>query len=91
MNIYTRKQRWKLALLLAAMVIGIASLWYTNILVEKLALQEKKNVELWAGAVRQLSQVEVEAGDVSLALEVLRKQQCNSDDSYRCKGADQFL
>lgn len=72
MNIYTRKQRWKLALLLAAMVIGIASLWYTNILVEKLALQEKKNVELWAGAVRQLSEVEVEAGDVSFALEVLR-------------------
>lgn len=54
MNIYTRKQRWKLALLFAAMVIGIASLWYTNTLVNKLAEQEKKSVRLWYSAVRQL-------------------------------------
>lgn len=72
MNIYTRKQRWKLALLAVAMCIGIASLWYTNNLVKQLSEQEKKNVELWASAVKQLSQVEVEAGDVSFALEVLR-------------------
>ena len=72
MNIYTRKQRWKLALLIVALAIGIASLWYTNNLVNQLSEQEKKNVELWAAAVRQLSQVEVEAGDVSFALEVLR-------------------
>lgn len=72
MNIYTRKQRWKLALLLAAIVIGIASLWYTNRLVDKLSEQEKKNVKLWASAVRQLSEVTVEQGDVSFALEVLR-------------------
>ena len=72
MNIYTRKQRWKLALLVVAMCIGIASLWYTNYLVKQLSEQEKKNVELWASAVKQLSQVEVEAGDVSFALEVLR-------------------
>jgi signal transduction histidine kinase len=71
-NIYTRKQRWKLALLVAAIVIGIASLWYTNNLVNKLSEQEKKNVELWAAAVKQLSEVSVEAGDVSFALEVLR-------------------
>lgn len=72
MNIYTRKQRWKLALLLAALIIGITSLWYTNRLVEKLSEQEKKNVKLWAAAVRQLSEVTVEQGDVSFALEVLR-------------------
>jgi signal transduction histidine kinase len=71
-NIYTRKQRWKLALLAAAIFIGIASLWYTNSLVRQLSEQEKKNVELWASAVRQLSELEVEAGDVSFALEVLR-------------------
>jgi len=58
--------------LLAALVIGITSLWYTNRLVEKLSDQEKKNVKLWAGAVRQLSEVTVEQGDVSFALEVLR-------------------
>ncbi len=72
MNIYTRKQRWKLALLMAAMAIGLASLWYTNRLVQKLSIQEKKNVELWAGAVKQLSDLRIDAGDVSFALEVLR-------------------
>lgn len=72
MNIYTRKQRWKLALLVAAIGIGITSLWYTNRLVEKLSQQEKKNVELWASAVRHLSEIEPDAGDLSFALEVLR-------------------
>lgn len=57
---------------MAAICIGLASLWYTNILVKKLSEQEKKNAELWAGAVKQLSEVSVEAGDVSFALEVLR-------------------
>jgi two-component system, sporulation sensor kinase E len=71
-NIYTRKQRWKLALLFAALVIGIASLWYTNRLVVALSEQEKKNVELWASALRQLAITEVETGDVTFSLEVLR-------------------
>lgn len=71
-NIYTRKQRWKLALLIAALLIGLTSLWYTNKLVEKLSEQEKKNVELWAAAVKQLSDVEVDGGDVSFALEFTR-------------------
>ncbi len=72
MNIYTRKQRWKLALLLAALGIGIASLWYTNRLVGKLSVQEKKNVALWASAMNQLADVDVDAGDVSVALEAVR-------------------
>jgi len=72
MNIYTRKQRWKLALLFAAMVIGVASLWYTNTLVKKLAEQEKKSVRLWYSAVRQLSEASIDGGgDESFALEVL--------------------
>jgi two-component system, sporulation sensor kinase E len=72
LNIYTRKLRWKFALLIAAMAIGLTSLWYTNTLVKKLSEQEKNHVELWAGAVRQLSDISIESGDVSFALEVLR-------------------
>ena len=59
-------------MLVAAIAIGITSLWYTNNLVNKLSEQEKKHVELWAAAVRQLSDISIEAGDVSFALEVLR-------------------
>ena len=34
MNIYSKKQVWKIALLLFAVIIGILSLWYTNDLVK---------------------------------------------------------
>lgn len=72
MNIYTRKQRWKLFLLMAALLIGITSLWYTNNLVDKLSEQERVKVELWAQAVRHLSDVSVNAGDLTFSLEVLQ-------------------
>lgn len=53
MSIYSRKQRWKLFLLLGAVCIVIASLWYTNILVKKIAAEEKKKVRLWAEAIQR--------------------------------------
>ena len=71
MNIYTRKQRWKLLLLIGAILIGIASLWYTNKLATELANEERKRVELWAEAVRHISDVSTEAGDISFAVSVL--------------------
>jgi len=70
-NIYTRKQRWKLLLLLIALAIGVGSLLYTNRLVKKLSVEEKKKVELWANATRQISDINAEPGDISFALSVL--------------------
>jgi len=55
MDIYYRKQRWKLSLFLFAALIGIGSLLYTNRLVKLLAEEEKKKIELWAEATRQLA------------------------------------
>jgi hypothetical protein len=55
MDIYYRKQRWKLYLFLFAAIIGLGSLLYTNRLVKLLAQEEKKKVELWAEATRQLA------------------------------------
>src|SRR4030095_3558209 len=57
LNLYTQKQRWKILLLLAAMFIGAASLWYTNRLVKSLSEEEKKKVELWAEATRKLGDI----------------------------------
>lgn len=57
MNIYTQKQRWKTLLLITALLIGAASLWYTNQLVKKLAEEERKKIELWAEATRRLADV----------------------------------
>lgn len=50
MNIYSKKIRWKFLFFLGSAAIGIASLYFTNKLVEKLAAEEQKKIELWAEA-----------------------------------------
>jgi two-component system, sporulation sensor kinase D len=52
-DIYSRKQRWKLLLLVAALLIVAVSLWFSSRLVRKISESEKRNVELWAEAVRR--------------------------------------
>jgi hypothetical protein len=52
LNIYTKKQRWKQILLLAAVLIGVGSLWYTSRLVGDIEITERQKMELWAEATR---------------------------------------
>lgn len=52
LNFYAKKQRWKLFLAALATLIVMASLWYTNILVKKIASEERKKVQLWADAIQ---------------------------------------
>ncbi len=54
MNSYKGKLHWKFILLLIAVLIGISSLLYTNKLVNELKEEERKKVELWASATKQL-------------------------------------
>jgi len=70
MDIYNKKQRWKFILFLVAALIGISSLLYTNRLVKDLAEEEKKKVELWAEATRQLADVSLEDVDFGFPLKV---------------------
>jgi nitrogen-specific signal transduction histidine kinase len=44
-------------LFIAAIGIGFLSLFITNNLVKELSLEERKKIELWAEAIRQLSQI----------------------------------
>ncbi len=53
MNIYSKKQQWKLILFLVALVIVFTSLWYTNQLVNSIANDEKNKIKLWADAVKK--------------------------------------
>lgn len=53
MDIYVQKRKWKWLLLAFAFLIIGASLWYTNILVGKIAGDERKKVETWADAVQK--------------------------------------
>lgn len=57
MDVYIVKQRWKVLLLVAAIIIGFASLFITNTLVKELSREERKKIELWAEAIRELSQI----------------------------------
>jgi len=64
LHIYTRKQRWKFLLLAGALIIGIATSWYTNTMVRKLESEEKLKMETWVAATEQLSNINV--GEESL-------------------------
>jgi signal transduction histidine kinase len=52
LNIYAKKKQWKLFLLSAALAIVAGSMWYTNIIVNKVAQEEMKNITIWADAIQ---------------------------------------
>ena len=55
MNIFRYKAFGKSFLLLFAIIVGIGSLIYTELLVSKLKAEERKNVQVWAEAIRLIS------------------------------------
>ncbi|MGM0619698.1 MAG: sensor histidine kinase [Bacteroidota bacterium] len=61
MDIYLKRKRGKILLLLSAIIIGVASLLYTNWLTEKMAREERKKVELWAEATRRFAEPVIES------------------------------
>ena len=70
MDIYAKQQKWKFVLIGFAILIGISSLFVTNMLVKELKLEERKKIELWAAATNQLVNLTGE-GDFSLAIKVI--------------------
>lgn len=57
MDIYSSNSRWKLYLSAAAIVIIIASLFYTNGVASRLANAEQQRAELWGKALIELSKM----------------------------------
>lgn len=57
MDIYLRKKRWKWFLFGAALIIIIVSLYYTNIIVDEIRKDERRNVELWADAIHRKAEL----------------------------------
>ena len=66
MNIYTKKQKWKLALIGFAIAIGASSLFVTNQLVKKVKNQERKKMEVWAEALKRISQGGWDEDDIKI-------------------------
>jgi signal transduction histidine kinase len=52
-DLYTQKKRSKILLFILAILIIGASIFYTNLLVNQFAKEERKNVRLWAAAVER--------------------------------------
>ena len=72
MDIYSKKQTWKFGLIGFAIIIGISSLFVTNMLVKELKQEERKKIELWADATKHLvNNTGTGARDYSLAIKVI--------------------
>ena len=54
MKHYSFIQNIKLALIATAVIIGIGALWYTTILVDQIAKEETKKMEIWATAIKEI-------------------------------------
>ena len=74
MNIYSKQQKWKYILLGFAISIGVSSLFVTNLLVKEIKKEERKKIELWAKATKQLVNIATD-GDYSLAIRVITGNQ----------------
>lgn len=57
MNPYEKKRRWKLFLLVFAMVIGTASVFYTDFFVKKMEREERIQFELWVKGTEKSSEI----------------------------------
>lgn len=53
MSIYSRKQRWKIVLLILALLIIGATFWYSNYIVSKIRNEEHQKVSLWSQAIKR--------------------------------------
>ena len=75
MNIYSKKQKWKVLLLIIAIIIGVSSYIFTSNLVKKLAVEERKKAEMWALGMRQLTALDNEDKDCTFILEVIKNNE----------------
>ena len=75
MNIYSKKQNWKIILLGIALVIGVLTFVITNNLAKKLSVEERKKVELWALGMRQISALDNDEKNYTFILEVIKNNE----------------
>ncbi len=73
MTFYTHKKRWKVALFIVAIVIGVLSLTYTGRLVKKMEVEEQKNMKIWAEAQTALTNMDDMQQEISFYLKIVSK------------------
>jgi two-component system, sporulation sensor kinase D len=53
MNLYSKKQKWKIALLIFALLMVGASLFFSNTIVSKVSQQERGHAQQWGGVIKK--------------------------------------
>lgn len=73
-NFYSRKSLYKRVLVIAALIIVGVSFFYSSRMVKRLSEEERKKVELWAGAIEGKADRLVKARDLFSELAKAEKQ-----------------
>ncbi len=71
MDLYNKRKRWKLIIVVLAMIISALSLLYTNFIVEGLKAEERKKMELYAFALKKFAESDDLEADMSLVTEII--------------------
>jgi signal transduction histidine kinase len=94
-SIYHQKSHWKIALLLVALLIGGASLYYTNSIVAQIETEERAKIKLWADAQKKMLELSfdekaTEATDLNFYFEIVQNNQnipvILTDENYQVIG-----
>jgi hypothetical protein len=56
-NLYSNKQKWKIFLLVIALILVGASLYFSNEIVTKVSVQERNRVKNWADAIKKKAEL----------------------------------
>lgn len=57
MDFYTNQIKWKFILSLLGVIIILSSLWYSNLLVNKVRDRERENIRIWASAIHRRAEL----------------------------------
>ncbi|MBN2236446.1 MAG: HAMP domain-containing histidine kinase [Bacteroidales bacterium] len=57
MDFYTNQNKWKFILFLLGAIIILSSLWYSNLLVNKVRERERENIRIWASAIHKRAEL----------------------------------
>lgn len=75
MNIYTNRKRYKIGIIVFAVLISLLSLGYSNYLIDKLQIQERQRVELYAEAMKRFAQTTNMNEDLTFVSEVITRNE----------------
>src|SRR6478735_10771124 len=70
-SLYTEKSRVKLVIVIVALLIGAATVVYTNILVQKLAEREQQLIDIYAKGLRFMVSSESDDNTVFIQEEII--------------------